>query len=158
MYEITTIPEIRKRACRQEDSDTIFRGPPMRVRVPALSSAAFYPPQLLPIPTAPPPDPWAELEWCQHPEAVRVVSEHPEGMTLEQIGRVMRVTRERVRQIEAGALRKLKECAGIHTITVGAFEIAVPDCAQCQLPFVRRTGRDRYCEACAERKAARRHH
>jgi DNA-directed RNA polymerase sigma subunit (sigma70/sigma32) len=38
------------------------------------------------------------------------VSEHSPGrqLTLEEIGRVMGVTRERVRQIEAHALRKLR--------------------------------------------------
>lgn len=35
------------------------------------------------------------------------VDEHPEGATLEAVGAVWGVTRERVRQIEAKALRKL---------------------------------------------------
>jgi hypothetical protein len=126
----------------------------MRVRFGSLAVSMLPPP--LPVPqTHLRPDPWAELEWWQHPEAIRVVREHPEGMTLEQIGRVMGVTRERVRQIEAGALKKLTECGGFQTISVGAFEIAVPDCEGCQMPFVRRTGRDRLCETCAERKAAK---
>jgi DNA-directed RNA polymerase sigma subunit (sigma70/sigma32) len=41
--------------------------------------------------------------------AARVfVAMHPDGATLEQVGAVLDVTRERIRQIEAAALRKLR--------------------------------------------------
>jgi hypothetical protein len=36
------------------------------------------------------------------------VAEWPEGATLEEVGRMLNLTRERVRQIEAAGLRKLK--------------------------------------------------
>lgn len=54
---------------------------------------------------------WRDLPWERHIEARRVVRAHPEGMTLEQIGEVLGLTRERVRQIEVTAVRKLKEFA-----------------------------------------------
>lgn len=39
----------------------------------------------------------------------RLIQEHPDGMTLEHIAEIMCCTRERVRQIQLGALRKLKK-------------------------------------------------
>jgi len=127
----------------------------MRVRAGALALRL----QLQHMPAPPRSDPWSELEWWEHPEAIRAVQAHPEGMTLEQIGRQMGVTRERVRQIEAVALRKLKECGGNEVIDVGRFAYAIPDCRVCGLPFVRRNGRDQACEGCkAARARKRRHH
>jgi RNA polymerase primary sigma factor len=41
-----------------------------------------------------------------------------EPMTLEQVGQVFGVTRERVRQIEAKALRKLRNNPNIQTLRV----------------------------------------
>jgi len=40
-------------------------------------------------------------------DAQRLVAEHPDGMTLDQVGVTMGVTRERIRQIEAKALESL---------------------------------------------------
>ena len=40
---------------------------------------------------------------------MKIVRENPDGMTLEEIGDVLGVTRERVRQIEVIALDKLKK-------------------------------------------------
>lgn len=54
-------------------------------------------------------DPWGDLPWAQHKEAKDVVAAHPDGMTLEEIGAVLGLTRERVRQIEATALVKLRK-------------------------------------------------
>lgn len=54
-------------------------------------------------------DPWGELPWALHREAHEVVAAHPDGMTLEEIGDILGLTRERVRQIEASALRKLRK-------------------------------------------------
>lgn len=41
-------------------------------------------------------------------EVLAIVAENPNGMTLDEIGQVLGVTRERVRQIEFSALRKLR--------------------------------------------------
>jgi hypothetical protein len=38
-----------------------------------------------------------------------VVANHPEGLTLEQVGQLMGVTRERIRQIEAKIIRKVRK-------------------------------------------------
>ena len=50
------------------------------------------------------------------------VSEHSPGrqLTLEEIGRIMGVTRERVRQIEAHALRKLRHPSRICFLREGS--------------------------------------
>lgn len=44
--------------------------------------------------------------------AVAFVNQHPDGATLEEVGNAFGLTRERVRQIEAVALRKLLEALG----------------------------------------------
>ena len=44
----------------------------------------------------------------QHVLKMRFGIDHPDNITLEQVGRTMAVTRERVRQIEAQALGKLR--------------------------------------------------
>jgi hypothetical protein len=93
-------------------------------------------------------DPWSDLEWAEHVDAMQAVASHPEGMTLEQIGQHMGITRERVRQIEAGALRKLKNADGFAVLICGDTSLAIPDCERCGQPFVRKTGRDRRCEDC----------
>jgi predicted DNA-binding protein (UPF0251 family) len=101
-------------------------------------------------------DPWAELEWHQHREAIEAVRLHPEGMTLEQIGTKMGITRERVRQIEGTALRKLIECTGSEVIDIGQHTFAAPDCERCSRPFVRSTGSDRWCVECSKWRDSRR--
>lgn len=130
------------------------------MRVPAFAYLAFYRSQHpTPRRSHPKPahNPWDELEWWQHPEAIRAVNEHPNGMTLEEIGRHMGITRERVRQVEATALRKLKECSGDEVINVGRFAVAIPDCERCDQPYIRRNGRDRRCDLCeAKRRKNRR--
>lgn len=112
----------------------------------------------LPIPLTPPkrrgrapahiPDPWADLEWDVHEEAQRAVLEHPCGMTLEEIGLYMRITRERVRQIENSALAKLRANTGGDVSWIGKLTIAIPDCKRCGEPFVRAKGRQVMCSAC----------
>lgn len=95
-------------------------------------------------------DPWHDLEWEEHGAARRVVSEHPDGMTLEEVGKVLGVTRERVRQIEADALRKLRDGYGLgEAATVDGITVALVECQRCDLLFVRR-GRATLCELCLD--------
>lgn len=94
-------------------------------------------------------DPWSDLEWEEHGEAQQIVAENPDGMTLEQVGAVLGVTRERVRQIEAQALRKLRDGVGLaEAVTVGDHTIAVVICERCDVYFPR-DGRLKICPACA---------
>lgn len=94
------------------------------------------------------PDPWADLEWDSHVAAKQAVLEHPAGMTLEEIGAHMGITRERVRQIENSALRKLLNNTGGDITWLGGLTLATPDCKRCGEPFVRRTGRQVMCTSC----------
>lgn len=63
-------------------------------------------------------------------EAQQLVAQHPDGMTLEEVGAIFGVTRERVRQIEATALRNLRiRCAlvGIEPDDVAAMLATRPE-------------------------------
>jgi hypothetical protein len=51
---------------------------------------------------------WECLPWQDAPWAQAFVDVHPDGATLELVGEVLGITRERVRQIEEVALRKLR--------------------------------------------------
>lgn len=102
------------------------------------------------------PDPWCDLEWEEHPAAQQAVREHPAGMTLEEIGECMNITRERVRQIEHQAIAKLAQNTGSDITWLGGLTIAVPECRKCGEAFVRKTGRQDMCDACdATRKRKR---
>lgn len=46
--------------------------------------------------------------WESDDETRQIVADHPEGMALEDIGDYLGYTKERIRQIEAQALRKLR--------------------------------------------------
>lgn len=83
-----------------------------------------------------------------HPAAQDAVRAHPHGMTLEEIGQVMHITRERVRQIENTALRKLAENSGNDITWIRNLTIATPDCKRCGETFVRKHGRQMFCDAC----------
>lgn len=94
-------------------------------------------------------DPWSDLEWEEHREAQKIVRENPDGMTLEEVGAKLGVTRERVRQIEAAALKKLRDgIESFDTATVSGLTVAIVDCERCNLPFIRR-GRLKVCETCS---------
>jgi DNA-directed RNA polymerase sigma subunit (sigma70/sigma32) len=46
--------------------------------------------------------------WNDHPTCALDVAEERKGITLEEIGQLMALTRERVRQIEEQAIRKVR--------------------------------------------------
>lgn len=48
----------------------------------------------------------SHTRFADDPEAQRFVEEHPGGATLEEVGAMFGITRERARQIEAKALAK----------------------------------------------------
>lgn len=91
-------------------------------------------------------DPWLDLEWEQHAEAREIVAKHPDGMTLEQVGNVLGVTRERVRQIEAIALGKLRTgLDAAETVDSGEHTVAMTQCEEC-FEFFPRVGRRKFCD------------
>jgi hypothetical protein len=51
---------------------------------------------------------WTCLSWEDDPWARKFVEAHPDGAPLELVGAMLGVTKERVRQIEEVALRKLR--------------------------------------------------
>jgi len=67
---------------------------------------------------------WPELDhpWEDDPRAQYVVAHHPDGITLDEVGLLLGVTRERVRQIEESALRKLKNQHGSREVVAFLLE------------------------------------
>lgn len=51
---------------------------------------------------------WDVLPWRDDPWAQAFVRAHPDGGSLEEVGKAIGVTRERVRQLEESALMKLR--------------------------------------------------
>jgi DnaJ-domain-containing protein 1 len=51
---------------------------------------------------------WSKLAWEDDVHAQYAVECHPRGMTLDEIGELMGLTRQRVEQIEKEALRKVQ--------------------------------------------------
>lgn len=101
-------------------------------------------------------DSWLDLEWKDDKQAQKVVDENPDGMTLEQVGNVLGVTRERVRQIEVIALRKLRNGIGLtDTVELDGETFAVLRCDRCDELFIRR-GRSKYCLECEGKYPSRR--
>jgi hypothetical protein len=86
-------------------------------------------------------DPWGELPWALHREAKEAVAAHPDGMTLEEIGDILGLTRERVRQIEATALKKLRRGRRIPVYSGG---VMCSVCYVCGIPQV-----DGVCVECS---------
>lgn len=62
---------------------------------------------------------WDGLSWERDPWAQQFVDEHPGGASLEEVGDAIGVTRERVRQIEEKAIRKLQRARAIQMLTGG---------------------------------------
>lgn len=95
-------------------------------------------------------DPWHDLEFYEDSDVQEIIKKHPDGMTLEQVGEVIGVTRERVRQIEVIALHKIKTGEGAgQVIEVDGEPFAVAFCEDCGQPFPRR-GRKKLCPDCDE--------
>lgn len=69
-------------------------------------------------------------------------------MTLEQIGAWMCITRERVRQIEKQALRKLLRNTGDDIAWIGKRTMSIPECEICGEAYVRERGRQVLCPVC----------
>jgi hypothetical protein len=93
-------------------------------------------------------DPWLHYEWEEHYEAMKIVRENPDGMTLEQIGEILGITRERVRQIEAAAINKLRTKEGLNDVVeFGNFVFAILKCERCGEEFVR-DGPKYLCDKC----------
>ena len=67
---------------------------------------------------------WDSLPWERDPWARAWVKQHPGGSTLEEVASALGVTRERVRQIEEVAMRKLR-----HVASERGLEVAEMLCA-----------------------------
>ena len=75
--------------------------------------------------------------WEEDDRAWYVVACHPHGLTLEQIGELFGLTRERIRQIEAIALAKLLVAhpdLREYLEVVGRAAVGVPKSARGELP------------------------
>lgn len=81
---------------------------------------------------------------------MKIVQENPDGMTLEEVGDVLGVTRERVRQIQEIAIDKLRrgrEAGAGESVDFGRFAFALVECETCGEYFVR-DGAATLCPAC----------
>lgn len=108
----------------------------------------------LEIPEPKPFDPWLHYEWEEHEEAMKIVRENPDGMTLEEIGEILGVTRERIRQIELIALDKLRrgrEAGACEVVEMKGrlttYAFALVECEACGEFFIR-DGAATLCPAC----------
>ncbi len=98
-------------------------------------------------------DAWLDLEWEEDALARRLVDEEPDGMTLDAIGEHLDLTRERVRQIEQDALRKLRDPSlGNDVLVADGWAFGVLDCMDCGSSFVRLSGRQEICASCSVRR------
>jgi hypothetical protein len=95
-------------------------------------------------------DPWMDLEYEDHEYVQKVIKQNPDGMTFEQIGKVMGITRERARQIGAEAVNKLKSGEGLYkTVDIDGCTLALVECEWCGEYFPR-NGRSTMCGNCEE--------
>jgi hypothetical protein len=100
-------------------------------------------------------DAWLDLEWEEDALARQLVDEEPDGMTLDAIGEHLDLTRERVRQIEQDALRKLRDSdLGNVVVVLDGWSFAVLRCPDCDSQFVRLNGRQELCASCSRRRRA----
>jgi hypothetical protein len=85
-----------------------------------------------------------------------VVRANPDGMTLEDVGHVLGVTRERVRQIEVRAFLKLRDSLGFSEFSVGGIAYELTECESCSLLFLKggRDGPDLCSVECTTPKVA----
>jgi hypothetical protein len=94
-----------------------------------------------------PSDPWSDLEYEDHDECQKIVEANPDGLTLEEVGAYLGITRERVRQIEVEALTKLREATGGAVVETESFAFPLALCEGCGENYLRR-GRSRSCLRC----------
>lgn len=100
-------------------------------------------------------DAWLDLEWEEDALARQLVAEEPDGMTLDAIGEHLDLTRERVRQIEQDALRKLRyPQLGNDVVELDGWSFAVLECLDCASPSVRLNGRQELCSGCSALRRA----
>lgn len=85
---------------------------------------------------------------------MKLVRDHPDGMTLEEIGEILGVTRERIRQIELIALDKLRRGreAGAGEVVemkgrLATYAFALVECESCGELFLR-DGAATLCPVC----------
>lgn len=97
-------------------------------------------------------DAWADVEWEDHAEARDLVARFPSGMSYDEIAIAMGITRSRVQQVEAIALRKLRDGTAGDYALAGGIAVPVGRCRRCGDPFVRRYGRQSTCVACVRRR------
>jgi hypothetical protein len=102
----------------------------------------------------PRPCPWLE---CRHNLldqscVLDLVAEHPDGMTLEEIGARLRLTREGVRKIEAAVMTKLRGGEAPPPATrehLRGRKVMVPDADQAaedEVDFFGETEEERFCD------------
>lgn len=93
-------------------------------------------------------DPWSDLSYEEHNEARAIVRENPDGMTLEEVGKVLGVTRERVRQIEVNALAKVADLLPFDSFVIASIEYELQECPTCSTVFLKDGSGLEQCSKC----------
>ncbi len=77
-----------------------------------------------------------------------IVEGNPDGMTLEQVGEVLGVTRERVRQIEVQAFAKLRDSIGFDEFVIQEIIYELQECTTCSILFLKDGSGVEECTSC----------
>lgn len=77
-----------------------------------------------------------------------IVEGNPDGMTLEQVGEVLGVTRERVRQIEVQAFAKLRDSIGFDEFVIQEIIYELQECTTCSILFLKDGSGVEECATC----------